>query len=75
VFVFNFHPTTSHFGYEIDAPPGKYGVILDSDSPDYGGHGRLEAGQEHFTRFEAADRRNRLHLYLPSRTALVLEAL
>lgn len=75
VFVFNFHPTASRFGYEIDAPPGKYGVILDSDSPDYGGHGRLEAGQEHFTHFEAAERRNRLRLYLPSRTALVLKAL
>ncbi|MCK7508828.1 MAG: alpha amylase C-terminal domain-containing protein [Desulfobacterales bacterium] len=24
VFVFNFHPTASHFGYRIDAPPGKY---------------------------------------------------
>jgi len=75
VFVFNFHPTTSHFGYRIDAPPGKYRLILDSDSPDYGGHGRLTADQEHVTLFEAAEGGgpNLLSLYLPSRAAIVLK--
>jgi len=75
VFVFNFHPTASHFGYPIDAPPGKYRVILDSDSPEYGGHGRLAGKQEHFTFFEEGYNRNILSLYLPSRTALVLKTL
>jgi 1,4-alpha-glucan branching enzyme len=72
VFVFNFHPTASQFGYPIDAPPGKYRIILDSDSRDYSGHGRLVANQEHFTLFEEGTHRNFLSLYLPSRTALVL---
>jgi 1,4-alpha-glucan branching enzyme len=75
VFVFNFHPTVSHFGYPIDAPPGKYQAILDSDSLDYGGHGRLAAKQEHFTLFQEDDNRNILSLYLPSRTVLVLKTL
>ena len=75
VFVFNFHPTVSHFGYPIDAPPGKYQAILDSDSPHYGGHGRLAAKQEHFTLFQEDHNRNILSLYLPSRTVLVLKTL
>jgi 1,4-alpha-glucan branching enzyme len=74
VFVFNFHPTLSHCDYRIDAPPGKYRLILDSDSPDYDGHGRLAAEQEYFTCFEddGHGNRNLLSLYLPTRTALVL---
>jgi 1,4-alpha-glucan branching enzyme len=74
IFVFNFHPTVSHFDYRIDAPPGKYRLILDSDSSGYGGHGRLDPDQEHFTRPEADahGRHPRLSLYLPTRTALVL---
>ncbi len=75
VFVFNFHPMMSHFGYRIDAPPGKYRVILDSDSTDYGGHGRLAAEQEHFTLQKETmhGERNLLSLYLPTRTAVVLQ--
>jgi 1,4-alpha-glucan branching enzyme len=74
IFVFNFHPTVSHLDYRIDAPPGKYRVILDSDSTGYGGHGRLDPDQEHFTRSEADAHglHTRLSLYLPTRTALVL---
>lgn len=76
VFVFNFHPMASRFAYRIDAAPGKYRVLLDSDSKDYGGHGRLAAEQEHFTLLEEAlsGQRNLLSLYLPTRTALVLQA-
>jgi 1,4-alpha-glucan branching enzyme len=75
VFAFNFHPSESYFSYSIDAPPGKYRIILDSDSRDYGGHGRIAAGHEHFTLFEEARQgtRNMLQLYLPTRTAVVLQ--
>jgi len=74
LFVFNYHPTVSHFGYRIGAPPGKYRVVLDSDSTEYGGHGRLAAEQEHFTLSKEATHGNRslLSLYLPTRTAVVL---
>ena len=49
-------------------------MILDSDSPEYGGHHRLVAGQEHQTSFDIVANRqfHLLSLYLPSRTALVL---
>lgn len=65
IFVFNFHPTVSHNGYSIDAAPGEYQMIMNSDAPEYGGHGRLLKDQRHFTH-------PALSLYLPTRTALVL---
>ncbi len=75
IFVFNFHPTVSHFSYRFAAPPGKYRVLLDSDSPEFGGPGRIRPEQEHFTLFEKESGRNALCLYLPTRTALVLAPL
>ncbi|RPJ73031.1 MAG: 1,4-alpha-glucan-branching enzyme, partial [Desulfobacteraceae bacterium] len=74
VFVFNFHPDASHVDYRIAAAPGKYRVLLDSDAPEVGGHGRLDPRQEHFTLYEPEGGRagHHLSLYLPSRSALVL---
>jgi 1,4-alpha-glucan branching enzyme len=76
VFVFNFHPTESFSGYGIPAPCGKYRLRLDSDASAFGGHGRVAPGQEYFTE-PVVDVRgvhgDRLRVYLPSRTALVLE--
>jgi 1,4-alpha-glucan branching enzyme len=72
VFVFNFHPTVSHFNYRIEAPPGRYRVLLDSDSSEYGGHARLTAEQEHATHCEESGRHT-LSLYLPTRTAQSLK--
>jgi 1,4-alpha-glucan branching enzyme len=72
IFVFNFHPRQSYTDYRIAAAPGKYRLLLDSDAPGYGGHGRLRAGQEYFTLTDGKSRQNLLRLYLPSRTALAL---
>ena len=73
VFVFNFHPHASPVDYRIAAPAGKYRMVLDSDAPAYGGFGRLTPGQEHLTLYEGG--RDVLSLYLPTRTALVLQPL
>jgi 1,4-alpha-glucan branching enzyme len=75
VFAFNFHPDRSYTDLSIGAPAGKYKMILDTDALQYGGHGRLVAEQEHLTLHKnGADRKmDLLSLYLPSRTALVLE--
>ncbi len=84
IFVFNFHPTCSYTDYKIDAPPGKYSMILDTDEGRFGGLRRLKKGQFHFTTPDPTTpnpktldpkipgHRNRLSLYLPSRTAQVL---
>jgi 1,4-alpha-glucan branching enzyme len=75
LFIFNFHPHQSFFDYCFSAPAGKYCLIFDSDSPLYGGHGRLTPDQVHSTLDDKSDASNHhpLSLYLPSRTAQVLE--
>jgi 1,4-alpha-glucan branching enzyme len=75
LFVFNFHPTNSYFGYEFDAPPAKYTMVLNTDDPKYSGYDRLKpSNQEHFTVVKSVFgvKRNRLSLYLPARCAIVL---
>ncbi len=74
VFVFNFHPVTSFADYLIDAPPGRYAALFDTDEIRFGGKGRLRAHEVHFTLYDpgAFGQRNLLSLYLPNRTALVL---
>ncbi len=74
-FVFNFHPSRSFFDYRVDGPPGRYRLILDTDQSRFGGHERVAPDQEFFTVSQgpSCPDRHRLSLYLPSRTALVLE--
>jgi len=74
LFVFNFHPVTSHVDYRIESPPGTWQMIFHSDDVKYGGHGRLTAGQYHHTTAYSSLGRSRqaLSLYLPTRTAIVL---
>jgi 1,4-alpha-glucan branching enzyme len=74
LFAFNFHPQASYTDYRVDAPAGKYRLIFDSDAPDYGGHNRLTPGQAHFTLgTPAGSQRSCLRLYLPARSAQVLQ--
>ena len=69
LFIFSFDPQHSRADYRIPAPSGRYRLILDTDERSFGGHGRLAAGQVHFTH---AGEAHELSLYLPSRTAQVL---
>lgn len=75
IFVINFHPFRSFPDYQMDAPPGKYQMILHTDEARFGGKDRLEKDQIHFTNYDpkAFKDRNLVSLYLPSRTALVLK--
>jgi len=74
IFAFNFNPHQSFTDYRFEAPPGKYRMILDSDAPKYGGHGRLDSEQVHFTIFNnnESKKQNMLSLYLPARSAFIL---
>ena len=76
VFIFNFNPLTSFPDYLIDAPPGKYKMILNTDTQEFGGESRLKPHQVHFTIHESEHHgtRDLLSLYLPTRTALVLDS-
>ncbi|MBW1840409.1 MAG: alpha amylase C-terminal domain-containing protein [Deltaproteobacteria bacterium] len=76
LFVFNFHSIVSHVDYRFNISPGKYRMVFDSDAPTYGGHGRLQPDQCHLTRPES-EKNQKYHfisLYLPNRTALVLQS-
>jgi 1,4-alpha-glucan branching enzyme len=74
-FVFNFHPVRSYTDYCFEAPPGEYRMIFNSDAPEYGGHSRLIPDQRHLTLLDTSREysRNMLCLYIPNRTAMVLQ--
>ncbi len=75
LFLFNFNPVESFADREIPAAPGKYKLVLDSDADAFGGHARVAPGQEFLTSVVLKENQpeNRLRVYLPSRTVLVLE--
>jgi len=45
VFIFNYHPNLSEEDYFIDIPKGDYRLLLCSDDKEFGGQGRISAGQ------------------------------
>ncbi len=67
VLAFNFHPEKSFADYTVSAPVGDYQMILNTDDPAFGGHGRLTSKQT-----QVAGEKG-LSLYLPARCALVLQ--
>jgi len=68
VFIFNFSPDNSIFGYQFKAPEaGIYHIILNSDNSEFGGFGRVDNAIGYPT-----DSNQILSLYLTNRTALVL---
>jgi 1,4-alpha-glucan branching enzyme len=76
VFVFYFNPTRSFSDYGFLVPRGSYKTVLDSDSIEFGGYGRIDDKLEHFTLFDPLYKKVRkewLKLYLPARSAIVLK--
>ena len=76
VFIFNFNPNKSFTDYGILAPAGEYKVIISSDNPKYGGYGNVDESIPHFTNEDPLYEPHGLgwlKLYLPARTALILE--
>ena len=76
VFVFNFNPVRSFSDYGFLVPRGSYKTVLDSDSIEFGGYGRIDDKLEHFTLMDPLYKKVRkewLKLYLPARSAIVLK--
>ena len=71
LFALNFSAEGSVPDYRFETSPGKYTTVLDTDSRDFNGNGRIQDQVDHFTVFEYG--KNLLSLYLPSRTAVVLQ--
>lgn len=75
VFVFNFNPVKSFADYGILAPEGEYSGVMNSDAPEFGGHGNICDDVKHFTHHDEFYSKygvSWLKLYLPSRTVQVL---
>jgi len=74
IFVFNFHPTMSLTDYEFNNPvEGDFKIILNTDSPKFGGHGRVDENLTYST-FKANDNDSpKMKLYIPNRSGLVLK--
>jgi 1,4-alpha-glucan branching enzyme len=69
LFIFSFNISESFFGYEIKVPQsGEYQMILNSDSKEFGGFERVEDSLTYPT-----DKDNKLKIYLPNRTVMVLK--
>lgn len=50
LFIFNFHPTQSFTDYRIGAEiPGEYKMVLNTDSPIFMGHNRIDENGSWFT--------------------------
>ena len=74
LFVFNFNPAVSFSDYGLKTAPGRYLIILNGDSPGYGGFGRIDETLEYITQLSGkTGSPHFLKLYIPSRTALVFE--
>ncbi|MGL4293860.1 MAG: alpha-amylase family glycosyl hydrolase, partial [Bacteroidales bacterium] len=49
IFIFNFNPSDSFSDYGFLVSQGSYEIVLDTDSPDFGGHARIDDAMEYFT--------------------------
>ncbi len=74
LFIFNFHHSRSVTDYSIEAPPGEYVLLMDTDEARFGGQDRLRAEQSYFTQssIESGELRSRILVYLPCRVAAVI---
>jgi 1,4-alpha-glucan branching enzyme len=74
LFIFNFHPTQSYTDYRCGVNvAGRYKIVLNSDTEEFGGHNRVAPNQEFFTTdLEWNGRQNYVQVYIPNRTVLVL---
>jgi 1,4-alpha-glucan branching enzyme len=76
VFIFNFNPVKSFTDYGISCEAGKYRIVLNSDNEKYGGFKRIDEYYTYYSMPLAKQSHvHELKLYLPNRTALVLQKL
>ncbi len=76
IFVFNWNGQKSFSDYGILAAEGKYRVVLNTDAKEFAGFGLSDDSIEHFTQPDPLykkDHKGWLKLYLPARSAVVLE--
>jgi len=77
IFIFNFHPTESYPDFELPIhQDASFQVILDTDDPMFGGHGRISHDVVYEThRLNMNNDFTGFSIYSPSRTAMILKKL
>jgi len=76
LFVFNFNPVKSFTGYGINIHTGKFTIVLNTDSPKYGGFGHIDESLSYYSeKINKLSSPEYLKLYLPSRTGVVLKSI
>jgi len=74
LFVYNFNPMNSFVDYGIPLGPGKYKIILNTDSGRFGGNDLVDEELSYYTLPSGGlTSQHYLKLYLPARTAMVLK--
>ena len=76
VFVFNWNGMKSFEGYGFPVAAGKYKVVLNTDAEEFAGFGLSDDTVEHFTMPDEGylgKEKGWLRLYLPARSAVVLQ--
>ncbi len=74
IFIFNFHVSHSIPDYDFIVPePGDYRILLNSDNPEFGGHGRIDESLTYTSLFETDNQTHHLRIYNVNRTAMVME--
>jgi len=74
IFIFNFHVSNALFNYGFMVKePGDYRIVLNTDNPLFGGHGRIDDQIIHTTLYHAEDQTHQLMVYNPNRMAMVFE--
>ncbi len=72
--IFNFSPTNSYTDYGIFVEPGKYKMVLNTDSKDFGGFGLIDESYIYFAeRMPYNSDQYQLKIYIPSRSAIILQ--
>ena len=71
VFVFNFNPFDSYTDYGVSVPDGNYSLVLNTDSPRFGGFGRVDENITYSTK--VGENYQPLMLYVPALSAFVLK--
>jgi 1,4-alpha-glucan branching enzyme len=74
IFVFNFHPSNSIADYAFPViHDGEYQVVMNSDSLDTGGHGRINTEISYPSVLNPESGRLEIRIYNTNRTAVVLK--
>lgn len=73
-FVFNLHTEDPLVNFPVVVPPGSYHSVMNSDSIEYGGQGRITESQDYPVFNERFNNEivQRIKVYLPPRTAVIL---